>query len=332
MNNEKLPYQMIVKSKASEAILKQISKISKEQNDFNIVGESGVGKGTIARNIHALSKSGSNDTPFVSVNLSVVDDKELEEILFGYERYGSNSGGVSKRGIFELGSGGTVLIEEIEEASFRNQMKILNFLEQRQTSRLGSYQEKEIELRVIITAKEELDILYQKHKLYEDLYDKIRNFETVRVPSLRERPEDIPLLVKHFAGELSKELGIGELIIDINAIDILVRQPWKENIRELKAVVDKSVMFSSGGRFMLPPELVDEKTEVMKMITNIDSGQEFLLENSLDIIEKGIIERSLKRFSFNQSRAASFLGLTEQTLRYKLKRLGIASSRMRSRI
>ncbi|MBI5214289.1 MAG: sigma-54-dependent Fis family transcriptional regulator [Ignavibacteriae bacterium] len=332
MNSEKLPYQMIVKSKASDAILRQIAKVSKESNDLLIVGESGVGKGTIAKNIHAISKAGSEGTQFSSVNLSVVDDSELEEILFGYERYGKSYGGVTKKGIFELGNGGTVLIEEIEEASFRNQMRILNFLEQRQTSRLGSIEEKEVEIRVIITAKEDIDILYDKHKLYEDLYRKIRSYETIRVPALRERPEDIPLLVKHFANELSKELGISELIIDINAIDILVRQPWKENIRELKAVVDKSVLFSSGGRFMLPPELVDEKTEVIKMITNIDTGQEFLLENSLDIIEKGIIERSLKRFGFNQSRAASFLGLTEQTLRYKLKRLGILSSRMRSRI
>ena len=90
-------------------------------------------------------------------------------------------------------------------------------------------------------------------------------------------------------------------------------------------------MFSSGGRFMLPPELVDEKTEVVKMLTNIETGQEFVLERSLDLIEKGIIERSLRRFGFNQSRAAGFLGLTEQTLRYKLKRLGIQSSRIRGR-
>ena len=210
-------------------------------------------------------------------------------------------------------------------------MKILAFLEERTSRRVGSYRSEPINIRVMITAKEDLESLYQRHKLYEDLYRKIRDFDNVRVPALRERPEDIPAMVKYFATQLSTELGVGELVIDINAIDILIRQPWKENIRELKAVVDKSVMFSSGGRFMLPPELVDEKTEVVKMLTNIETGQEFVLERSLDLIEKGIIERSLHRFGFNQSRAAGFLGLTEQTLRYKLKRLGIVSSRVRAR-
>ncbi len=109
----------------------------------------------------------------------------------------------------------------------------------------------------------------------------------------------------------------------------LVRHPWKENIRELKAVIDKSILFSSGGKFVLPPELTDEKTEVVKMINNVISGQEFVLDNSLDVIEKGIIERALERFGFNQSRAALFLGMTEQTLRYKLKRLAIPSARHR---
>ena len=120
------------------------------------------------------------------------------------------------------------------------------------------------------------------------------------------------------------------MVIDVNAIDVLVRQPWRENIRELKAVVDKCVLFSHDGRFMLPPELVDEKTEVVKMINNIMAGQEFVLDKSLDVIEKGIIERSLEKFGFNQSKAAQFLGMTEQTFRYKLKRLGIASARSRA--
>jgi DNA-binding NtrC family response regulator len=135
--------------------------------------------------------------------------------------------------------------------------------------------------------------------------------------------------VKHFVNEISKDLGIKDVAIDINAIDVLVRHPWKENIRELKAVIDKSILFSEGGKFVLPAELTDEKTEVVKMINNVISGQEFVLDNSLDVIEKGIIERALDRFGFNQSRAASFLGMTEQTLRYKLKRLAIPSARHR---
>jgi DNA-binding NtrC family response regulator len=298
-----------------------------------IVGEAGVGKGAVAKNIYHLSKpekqNGHSDPPFLSINLSVVDDRELEAMLFGFDRGVEGLPYTSKRGLFEQANGGTVLIEEIEEASFRNQMKILNFINERRTRRIGGEARETVDIRLIITMKEEPSVLVEKRKLLEDLYAKILEFEKIEIPALRQRAEDIPLLVKHFTSEICKELGLGELVIDINAIDVLVRQPWKENIRELKAVVDKSVLFSNEGRFSLPPELVDEKTEVVKMINNIMAGQEFVLDKSLDVIEKGIIERSLDRFGFNQSKAAQFLGMTEQTFRYKLKRLGIASARAR---
>jgi len=325
----KLQYPIVGRSAAVENILRQIQKLSKSRSDVLIVGESGVGKGAIAKNIYHLGKAPGEERPFMSINLSVVDDRELEAILFGYDRGVGGLPYTSKRGLFELANGGTVLVEELEEASLRNQMKILNFINERKTRRIGSEKEAEVDIQLIITMKEDPRGLVDKHRLLPDLLQKLDAFERIVVPPLRERPEDIPLLVKHFTAEVCKELGLGEIAIDINAIDVLVRQTWRENIRELKAVIDKSVLFSTGGKFVLPPELLDEKTEVVKMINNILQGQEFVLDKSLDIIEKGIIERALEKFGFNQSRAAMFLGMTEQTLRYKLKRLGIASVRSR---
>jgi DNA-binding NtrC family response regulator len=251
-------------------------------------------------------------------------------MLFGFDRGVEGLPYTSKRGLFEQANGGTVLIEELEEASFRNQMKILNFINERKTRRIGGETHAPVDIRLIVTMKEDPAVLVGRRKLLEELYSKVTEFERVEVPPLRERPEDIPLLVKHFTSEISKELGVGDVAIDVNAIDVLIHQPWKENIRELKAVVDKCVLFSHDGRFVLPPELVDEKTEVVKMINNIIAGQEFILDKSLDVIEKGIIERSLEKFGFNQSKAAQFLGMTEQTFRYKLKRLGIMSARARA--
>jgi DNA-binding NtrC family response regulator len=337
MNEDKqksngVKYPMIGKSRAQENLMKQIGKLAKSNNDVTIHGEAGTGKGAIAKNIHYLSQLPGETKPFASINLSVVDDKELESMLFGFDRGTEGYGYTSKRGLLETVNGGTLLVEEIEEASLRNQMKILSFINERTARRIGGNRNEPVNVRLMVTLKEDPKELFEKRKLLEDLYKRIQTFDRVDVPPLRQHPEDIPLLVKHFAKELCSELGIGELIIDINAIDVLVRQPWKENIRELKAVVDKSVLFSTQGRFVLPPELVDEKTEVVKMIENIESGQDFILDESLDIIEKGIIERALNRFGFNQSRAANFLGMTEQTLRYKLKRLGIASSRSRTSV
>jgi DNA-binding NtrC family response regulator len=328
-NSSKMEYPIIGKSRAVEQLIKQINSLAKSRRDIVIVGEAGVGKGAVAKNIYSLGQSEGEHKPFMSINLSVLDDKELEAVLFGYDKGAEGLPYSTKRGLFEIADGGTVLIEEIEEASFRNQMKILTFMNERTARRLGSTHSEPVDIRLIVTVKEDLRNLVEKRKLMEEFYAKLSDFERIIIPPLRERPEDIPLLVKHFSNELCNEIGVGELVIDINAIDVLVRQTWRENIRELKAVVDKSVLFSNGGRFMLPPELVDEKTEVVKMINNIANGQDFILDKSLDAIEKGIIERALQKFGFNQSRAALFLGMTEQTLRYKLKRLNIISSRSR---
>jgi len=330
--NNDLKYDIVGKSRTKEYLVKQINKLAKIPNDVVVNGEAGTGKGAIAKNIHHFSQVPGEEKPFASINLSVMDDKDLETTLFGYVRGLVGESSNSKRGLLEVVNGGTLLIEELEEASLRTQMKVLSFINERTAGRLGTNRREPVNIRLIVTVKEDPKELFEKRKLLEDLYKRIQTFERIDVPPLREHPEDIPLLVKYFAKELCTELGIGELVIDINAIDVLVRQPWKENIRELKAVVDKSVLFSTQGRFVLPPELVDEKTEVVKMIANIEAGQDFILDKSLDIIEKGIIERALNRFGFNQSRAANFLGLTEQTLRYKLKRLGITSSRARTTV
>ena len=324
-----IKYPIIGKSKAVENIRKLIAKLARMRTDVLIIGEDGVGKGAVAKNIHYQNQNGDSELPFVSVNLSVIDDKEMEAVLFGFERGAERLPYTSKRGIFEIANGGTVLIEELEEASFRNQMKIMTLLNDRKTRRIGGSKSALVDIRLIITLKDDPKNLFERRKIIPELYEKLVEFEVVSVPPLRERAEDIPLLVKYFVGEINKELGLGDIVIDINAIDVLVRQAWRENIRELKAVVDKSVLFSQGGRFTLPPELVDEKTEVVKMINNIIAGQEFVLDRSLDTIERGIIERALDRFGLNQSKAAQFLGMTEQTLRYKLRRLGIASSHQR---
>ncbi len=323
-------YPIVGKSKAVEQLIKQIAKLAKNRRDIVIIGEAGTGKGAVAKNVFIQGKTAEAQQPFMSINLSVIDDRELEAVLFGFDRGVEGLPYTSKRGLFEQANGGTVLIEELEEASFRNQMKILSFINERKTRRIGGDANEQVDIRLIITLKDDPASLVERRKLLEELYGKIMEFERVDVPPLRDRPEDIPLLVKHFATDISRELGIGDVAIDVNAIDVLIHQPWKENIRELKAVVDKCVLFSHDGRFILPPELVDEKTEVVKMINNIMAGQEFVLDKSLDVIEKGIIERSLEKFGFNQSKAAQFLGMTEQTFRYKLKRLGIASARSRA--
>jgi len=327
---QQFEYPIVGKSRAVEQLVKQIAVLAKSRRDIVIVGEAGVGKSAVAKNIYLSGKTVGSDGPFLAINLSVVDDRELELLLFGQDRAAQGVQAGGRHAILEQGQRGTLLIENIEDASFRNQMKVLTFMNERKTRKGGSEAGAPVDLRIILTMKAEPSVLLDQRKLLDDLFTKVKDFEKVEIPPLRQRQEDIPLLVKHFTSEICKDLGVPDLAIDINAIDVLVRQPWRENVRELKSVIDKCVLYSADGRFMLPPELVDEKTEVVKMINNIMAGQEFVLDKSLDVIEKGIIERSLEKFGFNQSKAAQFLGMTEQTFRYKLKRLGIASARARS--
>jgi DNA-binding NtrC family response regulator len=322
---QQLEYSIVGKSKTVQHLIKQIKRLGKVNEDVLIIGEAGVGKGAIGRNIHAEQSRRDESTTLTSLNLAVIDDKELGSILFGFEQGASGYQRSSHKGLIESSTSGTLLVEEIEGASLRNQMKILKFIKERKDVAKNA----DTDFRLIITAKSNPQELRENNKLLEELADELSKFEPVEVPPLREHPEDIPLLVEHFTQEACRELGIEEPIIDINAIDVLVRQRWKENIRELKSVIDRSVLFSTGGMFTLPPELTDEKTEVVKMINNILTGQEFEINKSLDIIERGIVERALERFGFNQSKAAQFLGMTEQTLRYRLKRLGLIASRQR---
>jgi len=321
-------YQIVGKSRATEKLRKQIAQLAKTEKDVLIIGEAGVGKGTVAKNIYLASQRGVTAKPFVTVNLAALDDKEFDPVLFGVDETLTET---YTPGLLKSADGGVVFIEELEEASFRNQMKILKFINERKVPEPGTETWKPIDVRIIVSLKEEISPLVVRNKLIEELGKKLAQFEKVYVPPLRSRPEDIPLLVRHFADEIARELGIGNLAIDANAIEVLVKQTWKENIRELRSVIDKAVLFSKDGQFELPPELVDERVEVAKMINNILEGRGFSLGKSLDIIEKRIIERALERFGFNQSRAAAFLGLNEQTLRYKLKRLGIPSYRARQR-
>ncbi|MBF8293732.1 MAG: two component, sigma54 specific, transcriptional regulator, Fis family [Bacteroidetes bacterium] len=151
-----------------------------------------------------------------------------------------------------------------------------------------------------------------QRKLAENLCARINSFEKVEIRPLRERREDIPALVKHFAHGL---------VIDINTLDTLVNLPWQGNVRQLKSVVERCIASATDGKFVLPEELVDERTEVVRMVSGLMESKKPILDKSLDAIENTIIRRTLERFGFNESKAAQFLGMTEQVFGQKLKRL-----------
>ncbi|MEK9138597.1 MAG: sigma 54-interacting transcriptional regulator [Bacteroidota bacterium] len=270
--------QIVGKSKHVEKLRKRIAQLASSRKDVLIYGEAGVGKTTVASSI-------VNDDDTLSLCLAQMDEPALEYSLSGV-------------------ASGTVLFEELESASFRNQDRVAKFVSGRPKS-----------VRVLVTLRASVEELLAQGKLSDDLYTCISKLEEVEICPLRERPEDIPLLVKHFASGL---------IIDINTLDFLVKQPWHENVRQLKTVIDRCVSSAVDGNFVLPEELIDERTEVVKMISELMENQKPALQKSLDIMEGTIIQRTLERFGFNESRAAQFLGMTEQVFGQKVKALAIA--------
>lgn len=322
MQDNKMTETLVGKSKAIKSIIKQIRRLSGKKHDILIIGEQGCGKSVVAKNIHDAHSRGNDRMPFVDLKLSRLDEKELAAVLFGYEENTPELPDTFRNDLLSIAGGGTILIEEIDTTSLRNQKTILTFLTKLNDLR-SSKNESPVDIRVIITVKNDPGKLAENGHMVADLADSLSAFTRLFVPPLRERKEDIPLLVEHFIVRACEKIGIQEPVMDINAISILVDQPWKNNIRELKSVIERSVLFSTNGMFTLPQDLVDSDAKVTKMLESILTGDGQEVNGSLDSIERGLIDSALKRFNFNFPEAAEFLGMSKQSLEQRAYKLGL---------
>lgn len=303
-------------SNASKKLREAIKRLSRMTKNTILVGEPGLGKSSIALAIHRESML-SHKKPFVAVNPRTMGDGELKALLF---REGVKEQILLGKNIPELVRGSTLLIEEIEEMSFLNQARVAKFLQEQRGKDI---------VRIIFTLKSIPARLAAEHKLSEELYSQFADFEIITIPALRERPEDIPYFVRYFVDQTCREVGIGEKILDANTLDFLTKQIWKENIRELKSVIDNAVLTSQGDMLTLPETILNEHMQLETIINNINMKKPTSIDQTLENIEKLLIQRALNLFGFNQSKASQILGITEPTLRYKMKKLGITPSRKR---
>jgi len=316
---------LIGKSKAIKNINKQIQKFASRKDDILIIGERGSGKSVVGKKIHYDRVRGNDTVPLIDVKLHNLGEHELSAALFGYSEGTPGLPDTSRNSLTDLVEGGTILIEEIESANYRNQMKLVHFLNE--LKELRDSNTDPVNVRIIVTTKDNPVKLSQRNEIIPELADHLAPLSTLEIPPLRERKEDIPLLVEHFMNEACKQIGIQEPIMDINALSILVNHEWKNNIRELKTVIDRSVVFSSNGMFMLPQDLIDEQSKVTRMLESVltGAGQEF--DGSLDTIERGLIDSALKRFEFNFSKAAQFLGMNQHSLEHRASQLGLVQGK-----
>jgi DNA-binding NtrC family response regulator len=299
-------------SPAMQEIFATIMRVAPTRATILLAGESGVGKDMIARAIHQHSPR--RDRPFVKINCTAIPENLMESELFGYEKGAFTGANVSKPGRFEQADTGTAYLDEIGDVPPAIQVKLLRVLQDREFERLGSNRTMHTDVRVVAATNVDLRAALEQGTFREDLYYRL-NVVPLNISPLRERKEDIPYLVEHFA----KKFG-GE--ISESALERLMSYHWPGNVRELENVVERSILLAQGPRVEAADIRID--TAAGRARPAAGGSDHFLPEGmTLDDYEQSIIREALKRANGNKSQAARLLGLTRNALRYRLAQIGI---------
>ncbi len=317
--------EIIGNSAALRRVLAQVETVAPTDSTVLIYGETGTGKELIARAVHNLSSRKSN--AFVKLNCAAIPTGLLESELFGHEK-GAFTGAISQRtGRFELANRGTVFLDEIGEIPLELQPKLLRVLQEREFERLGSARTLRTDARLIAATNRDLAAMVQQQSFRSDLYYRLNVFP-IRVPALRERPEDIPLLVRHFVEQFSRRTNRNIETIPSETMKALVRYDWPGNIRELQNVIERAVIVSAGP--VLKVSLADLKSDnpapPPASKQNANSDMRGLLEDT----ERKQIIAALEKAKWTvagPNGAAALLGMKRSTLQSRMQKLGIRVSR-----
>ncbi len=314
----------------SEAVRKIISKVHKVAgNDSNILitGETGTGKELIARAIYELSARAAK--PFIAVNSAAIPENLLESELFGYKKGAFTGAGTDKKGLIEMADNGTLFLDEIGDLSMNLQSKILRVIEYGELRRLGDEALRKVNIRVLAATNQDLPELISQKKFREDLFFRL-NVIHIHIPPLRERKEDIPLLLRFYIEKYNKVQGKNIMGIDQKARAILMQYDYPGNVRELDNVVQHAFAMAESDMIMtedLPVHMHDIspffRLEGHGQKTGADletAGDDLLLSK----VEKETILKALDRFGSNHTKAAKALGVSRSTLWRKMKEYGIS--------
>ncbi len=327
------PANIIGKSKRMEEVYAAIDMVSRTRSTVLLRGETGTGKELVAHAIHYGSHRAKG--PFVKVSCAALPETLLESELFGYEKGAFTGAAAKKLGRFEMADGGTLFLDEIGDISASMQVKLLRALQEREFERVGGTQTIHVDVRVLAATNRELEKAVQEKQFREDLYYRL-NVVPILLPSLRERREDIPLLVAHFLKKATLENGKKVKYVSDAAMEYLMGYSWPGNIRELENAIERAVINcktdslekdlfpipgSKGHPVTIPlktPEpSVEEKSEEA-------SGD---LPSAVEKLEKKLIQEAFQRTGGNQRKAAKILGVTERILGYKAKIYGLSCRR-----
>jgi two-component system response regulator PilR (NtrC family) len=320
--------QLVGQSDAMQKVFDIVRKVADSKSNVLICGESGTGKELVARAIHY--NSSRNPMPFVAVNCSAVPETLLESELFGHMK-GSFTGAISnKAGLFEVANGGTIFLDEIGDTTPTIQVKLLRVIQEREFRRVGGNQDVKVDVRIVAATNKDLEKAVADGSFREDLYYRL-DVIPIRLPPLRMRSGDIPLLVNHFLERFSKESGKPQPVLNSEAMHVLLGHEWRGNVRELENLIERVVAFSTGGtvtdadvqgwlhRSVVPQPQQGAPLELT------DDGVD--LEGLVNGIEKDLLLKALERSKWVKKKAARLLRLNTRSFRYRLEKYAIKGGR-----
>jgi formate hydrogenlyase transcriptional activator len=308
---------IIGQSSALRKVLQMVEHVAVGDSTVLLLGETGTGKELIARAIH--NRSGRRDRGFVKLNCAAIPSGLLESELFGHER-GAFTGAITQKiGRIELADQGSLFLDEIGDIPLELQPKLLRVLQEREFERLGSTRTKKVDVRVVAATHCDLEEMILDKQFRSDLFYRL-NVVPIFLPPLRERPEDIPVLVMHFVRRFTRRAGRTIDTIPPGTMDALSHYQWPGNIRELENVIERAVILSSGPALRVSPQ---------DLRTRVAPGHNANHVQTLEEVERNHILKTLKETRWTlsgPSGAAARLGLNRSTLYFRMKKLGIARS------
>ncbi len=310
-------------SKGIERVRKMVTKLARSQAPVYISGESGVGKELVARMIHEQGPRSSS--PFVPVNCGAIPNELMESEFFGH-RKGSFTGAVSdKTGLFQSADGGTLFLDEVAELPLHMQVKLLRAIQEKAIRPVGDQKEVGVDVRILSATHKDLAELVKEGSFRQDLFYRINVIE-LKVPPLRERSVDIPLLADQILKRLAKVSDMTSVELDSSAKGALMNYQFPGNVRELENILERAITLCENGSVetddLCLPEVAHESALQLPQM-EVAEEEEIQLEPYLDKIEREIITRTLEQTRWNKTAAAKKLGITFRALRYRLKKLGL---------
>lgn len=318
-------HEFIYRDRVMMQVVSLADQIAPSEASIMITGESGTGKEVMARYVH--SKSRRTNKPFVSVNCAAIPENLLESELFGHEK-GSFTGAVARRiGKFEEADGGTLFLDEISEMDIRLQAKLLRAIQEREIDRVGGTGPVKVDLRILATSNRDLTQEVKEGRFREDLLFRL-NVVNLNIPPLRDRPEDIRVLCKHFAKKYAEFNAINEKDISDDAMQVLINHGWPGNVRELENTLHRAVLLTASPEIskhdiLLPDGKPHIEIQSQTQKGNAPEGSEPLATSSMvgktvSDVERDLIIDTLKHCLGNRTHAANILGISIRTLRNKL--------------